>query len=281
MKKTNYYIPLLFIALSFFMIACQEEIDLELNNSFTRLVVEGNISSDSTRQQVKLTTTSSYFSNGTAPMVSGARIQVLDGSSVFTFTEDPSQAGVYISDQAFSGKSGVTYELKIEEVNVGEQIKNQSYTASETMRFPMYADSMKAIKAEFFGITGYRIFGFAQEPASFGDFYLWRYYINGKLITDTINEMTFANDELVNGNYINNLEIGFITEGTTGDTLTVETISITENYFNFIISFLLETEWSGGGGFSGPPANIETNISNGAVGYFNTEARTRVSTILP
>jgi len=74
--------------------------------------------------------------------------------------------------------------------------------------------------------------------------------------------------------------MGFIEEGNSGDTLTVETNSITENYYNYIISFFLETKWSSAS-FGGPPANIETNINNGAVGYFNTEARTRISYILP
>ena len=112
------------------------------------------------------------------------------------------------------------------------------------------------------------------------DYYLWRYFINGKLITDTLEKTTFASDEIVNGNYLYNFEMGFITDGATGDTLTVETNSITKDYYNFIISFFYETKWSSAP-FAGPPANIKTNIDNGAVGYFNTEARTRISIILP
>jgi hypothetical protein len=271
----------LIISLSITFTSCTEEIELELNDSFVRLVVEGNITSDSATQNIILSKTSSYFSTQAKPMVGGAIISVTNGASTYDFEEIIGQPGIYKSKQAFAGKPGETYNLLIKNVDLDDDNGLKTYEAKEIMKSPLTIDSLYAIPINFFGNQGYRIFGFAQEPATLGDFYLWRYYINGQLATDTLYEITFNSDQLVNGNYLSNLELGFIFDGQAGDTLTLETNSITEDYFNYVISFFIETQWSGGGGFSGPPANIKTNINNGATGYFNTEARTRISIVLP
>lgn len=284
MKKFNLYIPVVLMALSALLFSCQEEIDLELNDSFTRLVVEGKITTDSIEQKVVLSTTSSYFSNEEAPRVTGAQVSVSDGNQIFAFVENPNNLGSYYSQEKFKGIPGATYELRIDNADLGDGNGPQSYSATDVMKTPMYVDSVKAIYIDdYFGRKGYRIFGFAQESPTPGDFYIWKYYINNVLVTDTLSEVTFASDELVNGSYVSNLEVGFLSleEGKPGDTLSVETNCVSESYFSFFVSFLSETRWSGGGGFSGPPANVETNMNNGAVGFFNTEAKTRISIILP
>lgn len=280
MKLNKIYI-LLIISISAIFSSCTEEIDLELNESFARLVVEGNISTDTMLQQINLSKSTSYFYNQKPPIISGGIVKVTDGLNTYNFSELPDQPGTYQSDQVFAGVQGATYDLSIENVDLGDNSGIKTYKAQEKMKSILVIDSIYAIPANFFGIQGYRVFGFAQEPATEGDFYIWRYYVNSKLITDTLDKTTFGSDQLVNGNYLSNLELGFFREGKPGDTLTVETNSVTEDYFNYIITFFIETSWSGGGGFGGPPANIRTNINNGAVGYYNTEARSKISIILP
>ncbi len=243
-------------------------------------MVEGSISTDTVKQLIKLTKTTSFFYDQKPPPISGASVKVAQGGQVYSFSEDANQSGNYYSNIAFAGKQGQKYDLVIDDVDLNQDGEKQSYYGSEIMKNILVIDSIYAVKATIFDETGYKIFGFAQEPSTVGDYYLWRYFINGKLITDTLEKITFASDEIVNGNYLYNFEMGFITDGATGDTLTVETNSITKDYYNFIISFFFETKWSSAP-FAGPPANIKTNIDNGAVGYFNTEARTRISMILP
>ena len=64
------------------------------------------------------------------------------------------------------------------------------------------------------------------------------------------------------------------------DTILVETRSLSRNYYNFLVTFMLETVWNQGGG-AGPPANIKGNISNGALGYFSAHSVSRNSAIVP
>ncbi|OIP00931.1 MAG: hypothetical protein AUJ98_05980 [Bacteroidetes bacterium CG2_30_33_31] len=279
--KTKNTITLLFLIISLSILSsCTEKINLKLNESNTRLVVEGNISTDSIEQMVTLTQSTSYFYNQSAPTIKSASVTVSDGANSYSYSEQPIGSGKYFTDKKFAGKQGANYHLTISGVDINNDGTNEIYHATEKMKNYLIIDSIYALKVSMFGRKGYRIFGFAQEPATPGDFYMWRYYINNKLITDTLGKITFSSDQLGNGNYLSNFEMGFIEEGEAGDILMVETNAITEDYFNYIISFFLETQWSGGG-FSGPPANIKTNIDNGALGYFNTSARSYISAILP
>ncbi len=278
--KTRYKLIFSILASVFMFTSCTEEIDLELNDSFTRLVVEGNIGTDTVNQKIRLTKSTSYFYNQEPPVIQGASVKVSDGTTIYNFIEDLNNPGYYISENPFAGVPGKTYSLDIQNVALEQNGDVQSYKAEETMKQILIIDSIYAVRVNIFGNDGYIVYGFAQEPATPKDFYMWRYYVNNRLITDTIDKVTFGSDEFVNGNYLSNLELGFFTEGKPGDTLTVETNTITEDYYEFIITFMIETQFSGGG-FTGPPANIKSNISNGAVGYFNTEARSKISTILP
>ncbi|MBN2746278.1 MAG: DUF4249 domain-containing protein [Bacteroidales bacterium] len=278
--KTHYKLIFSILTIAFLFTSCTEEIDLELNDSFTRLVVEGNIGTDTIHQKIRLTKSTSYFYNQEPPVIQGASVKVSDGTTNYIFIEDPNIPGYYFSENPFSGIPGKTYSLDIQNVVLEQNGAAQSYKAEEPMKQILVIDSIYAVRVNVFGMDGYIVYGFAQEPATPKDYYMWRYYVNNRLITDTINKVTFGSDELVNGNYLSNLELGFFTEGKPGDTLTVETNTITEEYYEFIVTFIIETQFSGGG-FTGPPANIITNISNGAVGYFNTEARSKISTVLP
>jgi hypothetical protein len=187
---------------------------------------------------------------------------------------------LYLAPQNKKGEKDTEYTLLIENVDIDENGDFEKYEASGKIKHPLEIDSVRVLKDEIFGVEGFRIFGYAQEPASFGDFYLFKYYINGVLSTDTLSENVFTDDATVNGNYINGLEIYFIRDANSGDTITIEAQSITKEYYDFIISFMLETEWQAGA-FGGPPANVQTNISNNAMGFFSTTSNSYITFILP
>ena len=64
-----------------------------------------------------------------------------------------------------------------------------------------------------------------------------------------------------------------------GDSITLEMAGITEEYANFIWDVQDETGFNTPL-FSGPPANIRGNISNGAIGFFYAYSSVRASTII-
>ncbi|MFT5980547.1 MAG: hypothetical protein ACI898_001319, partial [Flavobacteriales bacterium] len=68
-------------------------------------------------------------------------------------------------------------------------------------------------------------------------------------------------------------------EATLGDTVFIEQYNIGEAAYDIFIGIMNETEWNGGL-FDAPPANVETNLSNGALGYWGAAGVSTKSTII-
>jgi hypothetical protein len=98
-------------------------------------------------------------------------------------------------------------------------------------------------------------------------------YKNGDHLTDTITNRFVTDDEFYNGSYTNGIGVGWLDQGYDretvypNDTITFRAASITEEYANFIWTLQEEVGFSTPL-FSGPPANVKSNINNGAVGFF-------------
>ena len=74
-KTIKIYSPklILLLMLGLIISACTERIDIELDDTYTRLVVDGQLSDDSTiTQSILLTESTSYFYNQPPPPVSNA-----------------------------------------------------------------------------------------------------------------------------------------------------------------------------------------------------------------
>jgi len=276
--KTGFYILLLPIVFA----SCTERIDVELDDTFTRLVVDGSITTDTMAHTVRLSKTSDYFYNLPAPAVSGARVSITDGEVTYILHEDSS--GVYRTASSVYGSDGRTYTLNVELASPVGGFTN--YMASSTI-YPVA--EMDSISLQFhedwseYGI--WEIKCYVLEPPTV-EFYRFLVTKNSKMLTDTLNEWAITDDRFFNGNYTNGLPVGYLDQGeadqvvTEGDTVGAEINSIEKNYFNFIIE--AQTELFGSNPlFSGPPANITGNINNGGVGYFAAYSITRSSAIVP
>ena len=72
---------------------CTERIDVEVGSTYTRLVVEGAVTTDTTVHSVRLSLTSDYFYNQPAPPVSGASVFIDDGEQTAPGRPDWSPLG--------------------------------------------------------------------------------------------------------------------------------------------------------------------------------------------
>ena len=253
---------------------CEEKIDLNLNENNERLVVEGSITNQDTLHKIVLSKTADYLSAEQTPRVSGAIVKVSDNQNTYTFKEK--SKGIYIPENSFAGENGKTYNLTID---LKESINDKTtYTAQETMPQSLYLDSVTAEPLDDnIGKDDVQIKAWGQEPGGQENYYVWDLEVNGESLTDTLDQKSFTDDELVDGSYIPGLPILFY-DGEVNDTIKVYTQSITAAYYDFLLAFIREAS-SGGGGFSGPPANVEGNISGGALGYFSVKAVTTNQTI--
>lgn len=267
--------------------SCTERIDLELDTTNTRLVVFGTVTSDFIRHVVELTTTSDYFLNESTPRVSGARVEVSFERDTVLFREVDTLPGIYRSEKAFRGNPGTTYHLKISQVDMDQDGKGEIYESFATMPGGFSLDSIQLEYFTSYFVSGYQMYIFARDPASTRDWYSLRYYRNGQPVNDTLWDYSVQSDDFYNGNYLfYGVPVAFFTDDdpvsvlVPGDTLTLELQSVEEVFYDFVGDAQLEIL----GNiplFSGPPANVVTNISNNAVGIFAAYSLQRASVIVP
>jgi len=131
---------------------------------------------------------------------------------------------------------------------------------------------------------GHQVLLYAQDPPG-EQFYNYRVLRNGYPINDTLIEFVSQSDELFDGNYLYALPIMFLDNDDAdeavgqGDILTLEMWNIPEEYYYFISDARSEI-FGSVPIFSGPPANVSTNISNGAMGFFVAYSVSRNSTMV-
>ncbi len=278
MKTLKYLIPC-FLGLLF--VQCTEKINIKLDNTAPRLVVDGAITSDTTTHTIKLSTSTDYFYNQPAPAVTGALVSINDGTLTTLLTESPTGSGSYETPATFFGVPGKTYSLHIE---LKEAINGQKiYDAAETMPKQLKIDSIQMeFDEDIYKKGSWKTKLYMQDPPE-ENFYSFKGYRNDVLITDTLNRVTTTDDKLFNGRYSNGITVLYWNQDSnwqivnTGDRIKLQVGYITKNYYKFIQELQQEVEEKNPL-FSGPSANIRTNISNSGLGYFAVYATSYAST---
>ncbi|MDP4586986.1 MAG: DUF4249 domain-containing protein [Flavobacteriales bacterium] len=280
MSISKYRLFFALMSLIVVLSSCQEVIELDLNEGDAqRLVVNGWMTDQPGRQRVDLSLTTSYFFNEAPPRVSDAVVSVTDGTDTWVFTED--EPGTYRPAADVVGEAGKTYVLNIE-------YAGETYNAAATLRASNPMDSIYVRyfdPLEEFGFPAdpyYSVRLWTEEPEGEGDAYLWYTFVNGFGIRDTLRELTLVEDSFYDGALIEDLEIDFVdigTEAVTGDTLRLEQWNIGLESYEVLNSILNQTEFQGGL-FDAPPANVQTNLSNGALGLWGAASIVEKSTII-
>ena len=277
MKKQIRILIILLIGLK--AISCTERINIDLDESDIRLVVEGSVTTDTMVHKVILSETTSYYYSQKAPVVTGASVSIRGGGSIIQLHE--SAPGVYETDSTFFGIVGEAYTLDIElESAVGGF---SEFSATSVMSEKVSIDSLQLLFHPDWSEEGFwEVKCFFQDPPS-ADYYRFLVSINGKLLSDTLDKWFVSDDRFFSGGYVDGASVAFLDQGSedeilnAGDTVTIELDCIGRDYAGFI--FEAQAELMGSNPlFSGPPANVTGNISNGAIGFFSayTTSRARV-----
>lgn len=246
--------------------SCTERIELELDDTYTRLVVFAELTDESKPHMVKLTKTGSYLTDKPDIAVAGAKVSIESSGEVFPLYESD-EPGVYYTDSSVEGVPGNSYTLHIE---LPEEIDGQKvYTASSFMYQAPPLDSIGIRYHVNWKI--YEIQCYATDPIT-TDFYMFDIYKNSLMMTDTLYEKIVVDDAFYNGQYTNGIGVGWLDAEDpqealfTGDTVTLRMARITEEYADYI--WRAQSELYHNPLFGGPPANVNGNISNGAIGFF-------------
>ena len=243
MKKL--YILFLLLGILF---SCEDVIDLDLNETEPRLVIDAEISitkiDQTANAAVRLTTTAPFF-DGQVPIVEDAQVIVTDDDGVVFEFE--------YTGKGFYQNTDLTPILN-KEYTLQVVYKNETYTATETLE-PVPSLTFVEQKNDG-GFTGedIELKAFFQDPAETRNFYFFQVKKTNGTYLDAFN------DEFFNGNEI----FGFISdeEIEKNDEITFFLNGVDERFYSFMFVLLQQSTDQSDGPFQTQPATVKGNIVN-------------------
>ncbi len=248
------------ILLLFSFIACEEVIQVDLDNAEPQLIIEATIAGPG-KNLVSITRSTDFYNPSQYEKISGAEVIVneINGTS-YEFAE--TSPGLY-TNSSLETNIGSEYLITV-------NYDNKTYKANSYLPEPIVVDSIAAIgeKRPFRDELNYEYHVYFQDHPDIEDYARFKIYINGEVKTGIFR----YDDRLSDGNYIDFNRIFFEDnkDVTIGDTVKIETFSIDKATFEYFDSLRKVLATSTGGPF-GPssPSNPITNWDNGALGYFS------------
>lgn len=265
-----------FLATALFS-SCTKVIDIDLNDDENqKLIVDAIYSTFPQEHEVKLSLSANYYSTDQPTAVAGASVVISDGTNSVTFLDAGN--GIYKSPANSAALSNRDYTLT---VNYG----GTEYTAVNYCDTVPKLDTLALVTNYIDGSTSiiddYTIKFSTQELAGFGDYYAWKIYVNGVLRTDTISELISQSDEfLPDATYLNLIDLTNVDNVVTGDTIMVSQNAISKSTYDAYFAILFQTDFRGGI-FDSPPANVPSNLSEGALGLFSVGGESRNFVVVP
>ena len=258
-------------ALILIISSCQDVIDIELNNTAPKLVIEGSINDFDNSCTIKLSKTGDYFNPQGVTILSDADISIT-GNNAEAVSFETNENGIYIAEN-FQGVENSSYELKV--LSEGEE-----YTPNVTIPHKVNADSISLMyfppDPRFDG--GFMVNIHFTDPAEYTNYYRYKVYKIGDENAGNGN-FSLADDKLTNGNntmMLYNSEIFQL-----ADTIIFELQTLDKSTYDFYHTISGIAGSSGGPPMANTtPANPENNISNGALGNFSAYTVSRDTAII-
>jgi len=248
MKKYILLLPVLFILFT----SCEKVVNVNLNNAQPQYVIEGEVYEGNDTVEVHVAKTTDYYGFAPQTQIDNATVTLSDNTGN-SFSIPFKAAGRY-ELPGFNGIAGRQYSLKV-------TIDGKEFTATATMPEPVNIDSVsKEYKEKDFRKAGYEVAARLTDPAATSNYYRLVYTINDTL-KNAPDDLYLFNDKFNNGKPI---KADLFRRFETGDKIEFELQGMDEHVFDFFTSLndALNNQ-------NGPaPANPNTNIKGGALGYF-------------
>lgn len=237
------------ITLIFAAVSCTKVIDVDLNKTDPKYVIEGTILNNTTTQKVRITRTLNFDESTAFPVVDNAVVTVTDNLGVSgTFV---SVGDGYYELLGYQGIEGRTYNLTV-------TVDGKTFTASSTMPQLVTIDSLYYTEFVFVQDTFRSPVAAHFDPAGIQNYYQFHITRNG----NKEEGVYLLDDQFTDGNldvqplFIDSLEIG--------DQLTVDMFCIDKPVWTYFNQLSVNTNGQGA-----TPANPTSNISGGCLGYFS------------
>jgi hypothetical protein len=261
MKNSIYFTIIILLLFA----GCEKKSDLQFENQQAdMIIVDGMITSEVKAHTIKLTKPVSTL-NALPEAISGATVIISCETGTQTLIEQPANSGIYKTSPGFFGEMGKNYTLLISyngsifsakatmahgylfpslkyKKNANDNFYHIDWVANpyNAQRFSMYE-----ILLDWSSVPGYE----TQNPDSCKARLL--YYT---LPTLDVSQVLASEMERIS------FPIGTL--------ITEKNYSLTAEHAEFVRSLLMETNWQGSL-FDAAHANVTTNLSNGAFGFFS------------
>ncbi len=244
--------------------SCEKVIDVNLNESDPKLVIEGMIGDHNGPYYVALTRSVNFDQSNDFPPVKGAEVTITDSEGNTEMLEE-SLDGLYITN-TLQGMPGRSYMCEV-------IVDGNIYTATSTMPAPIEIDTLTFYDG-FFPGTKLVDVKFQDIPGE-DNYFLMLQYQNGFEVSD--GSFPLESDRLVDGEEITFTFFYEEEEIAPGDTMTYELYVIDEGVYEYFRT-LNQLDNAAN---SASPANPISNFTNNPLGYFAAYSRREGQIILP
>jgi len=273
LKLISKFVLVISISLSIF--SCEKIIDIPVDESAQKVVIEAATSNLLGDSYVLLSKTATLYGQNIFKKVNNGTVKITDKNGVeVTFTEDGTDVGKY-THTTFVVTPNNTYTLQV-------NIEGKDYSAESSTQSTTVIDSIYVVKEPNNGFSPggggtnendsiNLVFLAYSDKVNEKNYYRFNVYTNG----DRNKRMNITDDKVTNEQNING---PFFDSYESKDTVLVEMVNMDKANYTYFYSL---ANTSNGGPFSASPANPVTNLDNGALGYFGAYLKDTVSVIIP
>lgn len=232
------------------LFSCQKVIHVDLNSTAPRYVVEGNVTDQPGPYLVKITRSVNFDQNNSFPGVDGATVVITDSNTNVVDTLTELLAGMY-QTHLITGVSGHTYKLSI-------KADGNVFNCTSTMPQQVVFDSVYT-QPSLFNTNNQTAVAAFKDPVGTGNYYKLIEQVN-----DSISENIYVySDEISDGREL----IGTMNRSIPIDSgnlvkVTLECIDHGTYEYYFTLAQTIRQN-------TASPANPQSNITGGALGYFS------------
>lgn len=259
-------ISILQIALVLILMAsCEKKADWDLVPTLdTPVVIEGMITDELKTQKISICRTVQQ-PNDIPQAVQGAEVQVTIGANVYHFHENPVEEGEYLSDEPFRGVAGAEHSLLV-------TVNGEVYSAKAMMA--VISTALSAPNYVYKADTA--LYHFSWSESSYSPLYpaMYELQLDWSDVPGYQGQDSLATRARMFYYTLTTLDVSEVFPPSAqtiffpaGTRITEYRYALSTEHVAFIRALLSETAWQGGF-FSSASANVPTNISNGAIGYF-------------
>jgi hypothetical protein len=248
-----------FLPLILLVGACKEIVEIDIKDANPILVVESEVSTETDSSYVKLSLSKNYYESGEMPVVSTAIVSINGVPFVF----NPSLQ-LYKPSLGYVGKTDSVYQLNI-------RYDNKDYSAQSILH-PMFR--IDSFFQTFKAANGPLPEGYSISYSAFDSRPTPRYTAFNQGYFDTIVQRdSMVGNTIVFDNILTpvsqqyNFEIPFVRLNS-GDIYIAIFKSIDSKMRDFLEAYSSQNP-NIPGPFQVPPANLPSNVTGGAVGYFS------------